>query len=377
MKGTRLIVAGTAILCLAVLTVWVYARRTVPDNSQQRESEIRRDPGDAHASGPDKKPAIDPRIFALPVDPAILGDGTSAICYVDSLHMILYPWKGIVLNAEQWRAFVGGPYSGRRLLKATDFTAVTPIDAPVKYRQTEEGYRPGHLDPGGRFFFQWKGIILVKKEDLLDKSQDGQAPLVDPRSYGGVFEIDVPAHLKAEPELWKKGGAYDPEAADRAVKSVAEKKEAEQKAAEKRAQEPRVYQLPVRITVFGENDHRPSYSDRENKSLYAWKGVVLRSDQIPKAYDKIPMFVTQGCTIGFADPPVNYREVNGQFRPGYLERSIGVFYEWKGVVLDKREVPDKSKDDQPAIVAADKIKQVIEIDMPAHLKKQPKLWKKP
>jgi hypothetical protein len=80
------------------------------------------------------------------------------------------------------------------------------------------------------------------------------------------------------------------------------------------------------------------------------------------------------------EPPVKYLAVDGQFRPGYLDTTIQAFYEWKGVALSKKELLDKSADGKDPIVksavASQGTPQVIEIEMPAHLKDHPELWKK-
>jgi hypothetical protein len=377
MRRTILIVGVAAVLCFAALTVWAYARRTEPEGRRIGEGELQqtqRGPESAYSA---EKQKTDPHVFELSVAFVYLGDGKNRFGYVDE--SILYLWKDFALREDQLSEGDRSPMGGRMRVQAKEFKAIKPIDGLIKYRETIAGYRPGFFDHSCRLFYQWKGVVL-KKTELLDKSQDGKDPLLDswpaldPRRASKVIEIDIPAHLKANPELWKKGGAYNPEAYVRAQKKMA----AEQKAAQKRAQDPRTFQMPVWCVVFRDDEYQPCYCDLRNTCLYAWKGVALRPEQVPAEYKGWPYKApSNDYIIAFTDPPVSYREVSGKYRPGYLNRPIGAFYEWKGIVLSKQEVPEKSQDGQPAVVSPDKLSQVIEIDMPAHLKKQPQLWKKP
>jgi uncharacterized protein involved in tolerance to divalent cations len=331
-----------------------------------------------------ERAAIDQRVFELPMQVASLGDDECGPCYVDLDNKTLYRWKGVILRREQilQTPYAGVP-SGIRILKTKDFSIV-PVEAPVKYWYWKDGeaYRPGYLDRSIWTFYAWKGIVLSKQE-LLDKSQDGQDAIVKPTFPSqtiGVIEIDMPPHLKEHPELWKKDGAYTPEESIRAEKRAAEKKAAEKKAAEERARDPRVFQLRVWVTTFGENEFSPCYYDPENKSLYRWKGVVLQSEQLPYPYKTRKMVLGDVRALPLLvvpiEAPVKYRKVNGEYRPGYLDPTCRTFYEWKDIVLNKRELLDKSQDGQPAILGPDIFDWVIEIDMPAHLKKHPELWKK-
>jgi hypothetical protein len=50
----------------------------------------------------------------------------------------------------------------------------------------------------------------LRKQELLDKSQDGKDAILKPDDFynqeivSEVIEIDMPAHLKDQPGLWKK-----------------------------------------------------------------------------------------------------------------------------------------------------------------------------
>ena len=150
---------------------------------------------------PDKPVTVQP-VFELPIHVAFLGDDQFFPCYVDLGKNILYRWKGVVLGADQVPDAYGGVPSGLKILTAKNFTVV-PVEAPVKYREFDGGYRPGYLDRSVQGFYEWKGVVLSKKE-VLDKSQDGQSAVLDPTAFGQVIEIDMPAFLKGHPELWKK-----------------------------------------------------------------------------------------------------------------------------------------------------------------------------
>ncbi|HEY7428205.1 MAG TPA: hypothetical protein VH682_28485 [Gemmataceae bacterium] len=382
MKRTAVISSCLAVLCLTALVVWVYLKHNGQSNTPTPEGNLSNEQTNHQSVASTEQRATAQRVFELPMQVAYLGDDESSPCYVDRDNKILYRWKGVILHREQ---MLQTPYAGVpsriRVLQAKDFSVV-PIEAPVKYWYWKEGegYRPGYLDRAIWTFYAWKGIVL-NEEELLDKGQDGQDAIVKPAFPSqtiGVLEIDMPAHLKEHPELWKKGGAYTPEVSIRAEKRAAAKKAAERKAAEERARDPRVFSLLVRVIAFGENDFRPCYYDPKNQSLYPWKGVILQLKQLPNAYKEhqIVTLITTGLSVVPVEAPVNYREVNGGYWPGYLDRSLGVFYECKSAVLSKQELLDKSKDGQDAVVKPDAFNQVIEIDMPAHLKEHPELWKK-
>jgi hypothetical protein len=156
--------------------------------------------------------------------------------------------------------------------------------------------------------------------------------------------------------------------------------------ARKTAMDPLLFELPVKVAFWGDDEFSPCYLDLEHKTLYRWKDVVLRSAQVPTPYKTVPsgtrvLNVKPGdFSVVPIEAPVKYRESNGEYRPGYLDRSTHTFFEWKGVVLSKRELLDKSRDGKDALLTPDFPSQgppeVIEIDMPAYLKDRPGLWKK-
>jgi hypothetical protein len=151
-------------------------------------------------------------------------------------------------------------------------------------------------------------------------------------------------------------------------------------AVEKKAKAPWELDLPMQIAFLGDDKFSPCYFDLENQTLYLWNGVVLRREQVPDAYkggiSRIEMLDAKNFPrIVNVEALVKYREINGEYRPGYLFRPERVFYEWKGIVLSRQNVIPRSRDGQNAVVELDAVSQVIEIDMPAHLKDQPRRWK--
>jgi hypothetical protein len=146
----------------------------------------------------------------------------------------------------------------------------------------------------------------------------------------------------------------------------------------KNATDPQVFELEVRTAFLGDGQFNPYYFDAKKKTLYRWKGVVLRREQIPQAgpYNTMPVLIAKDFSVVPVEAAVKYRKIDGEYRPGYLDWSSRVFYEWKGVVLSKREVLAKSQDGRTAILDPNKFSRITEIDLPAHLKEQPGLWKK-
>jgi hypothetical protein len=86
----------------------------------------------------------------------------------------------------------------------------------------------------------------------------------------------------------------------------------------KAAVDPRWFQLPVKVAFWGDNDFSPCYFDLENKTLYRWKGVVLRSEQLPMAYTSVPSGLSLFDVKQFifsvvpVEALVKYRESNGE-----------------------------------------------------------------
>ena len=145
-----------------------------------------------------------------------------------------------------------------------------------------------------------------------------------------------------------------------------------------------VFYLDTGMAVFGANENSPCYVNVETNTLYRWKGVVLRDDQLKQTpYDAFPSGIAclnpKECKVVPVEAPIKYWQTSEGFRPGYIDRTIWTFYAWKGVVLTQKELLDKSSDGKVAIVKPDFSDQrieVLEIEMPAHLKEKPGLWKK-
>ncbi len=217
MRRTVTIGSCLAGLCLAALAVWMYMKYSGPgdvavpleDGSDGLTSNEPSVPTEK-AAIPTEKAAMTPVVFELPTHVAFMGQHMGvneySSCFVDTEKMILYRWKGVILLDEQIQQTpYDGVISGIDVLDAKDFS-VTSVEAPVKYRQTDGGYRLGYVDQTIRTFYAWKGVVLSKQQ-LLDKSQDGQPALLkpaDPDDELSVLEIDMPPHLKDHPELWKK-----------------------------------------------------------------------------------------------------------------------------------------------------------------------------
>jgi hypothetical protein len=143
-----------------------------------------------------------------------------------------------------------------------------------------------------------------------------------------------------------------------------------------------VFNLPVRIAFFGDDHFSPCFFEFEKNTLYRWKGVMLRREQVPNAgpLSRIPVLNAKDFTVLPVEAPVKYLEVSGRYRPGYLDRKGWIFYEWKGVLLDKQQLLDKSQDGQDAVVEPTfrslGAPDLIEVEMPVQLREHPALWKK-
>ncbi len=145
-------------------------------------------------------------VLALDTMMAHYGPDAYCPCYLDEQLNTLYLWKGVVLNDVQIKqTWYDGMPSGIKCVRPSEWTVVL-FDAPIKYWQTADGFRPGYLDRTTWMFYAWQEVVLRQKE-LLDKSTDGKDAIVKPafRSQEiGVIEIAMPTHLKTQPELWKK-----------------------------------------------------------------------------------------------------------------------------------------------------------------------------
>jgi hypothetical protein len=202
MKRTIIIASCLTVLGLAVLFILVCLKRTEQGGALVPERTVSNDQANNVSSPPSEKPATVQAVFEFPVHVASLGDGQFCPCYIDLSKNILYAWKGVVLRIGQVPDAYDGVPSGIKILNAKDFTVV-PVAALVKYREFDGGYRPGYLDGSVQAFYEWKGVVLTKQQ-VLDKSQDGQTAIVDASKFSQVIEIDMPTYLKDHPGLWKK-----------------------------------------------------------------------------------------------------------------------------------------------------------------------------
>lgn len=142
-----------------------------------------------------------------------------------------------------------------------------------------------------------------------------------------------------------------------------------------------VLQLPVTIAYFDKDRISPCYLDVDRKTAYCWKGVILRVDQVPRAYTGIPSRVStikaKGFNIESFEAPIKYIRTKDGYRAGYLDTTSWDFFAWKGVMLKEDALLEKSADGQPALITTTfPTIGVIEIDMPSHLKEEPNQWKK-
>lgn len=97
--------------------------------------------------------------------------------------------------------------------------------------------------------------------------------------------------------------------------------------------------------VPNEATARMGYYDEEAKSFYAWKGVIVRAEQIP-GYNamsaRIDPFDIRALTVKEVPPPPTYYMPlpDGEFAPGfYGGRFAPRFYRWKGIHLKKEQIP--------------------------------------
>ena len=143
-----------------------------------------------------------------------------------------------------------------------------------------------------------------------------------------------------------------------------------------------VFKLEVRMAGFADGFFSPCYFDFEKQTLYRWKGVFLLREQMRYAGPQSRLLVLDAAKFKVLsiDVPVRYREVDGGYRPGYLHRSYRTFYEFKGIMLKKHQIFEKSQDGQPAIVGLNEFNEaditVLEVEMPPHLNERPIQWKK-
>ena len=200
MRRTIIVTSCLAVLCLAALAVWVYRNHAGPGVAPVTDGNGKTGTVSQTSPGPDEKPATAPPVFGLPVRVAYLGDDRFGTCYADFTNRTIYLWRDVVIPREQVPN--AGPSGRFKILTAKDFTVV-PFNAPVKYLESGGGYKPGYLDRSGRVFYAWKGVSLSQQE-VPYKSRDGEDSLADPNDFRQVIEIDMPAHLKDQPELWKK-----------------------------------------------------------------------------------------------------------------------------------------------------------------------------
>jgi hypothetical protein len=145
---------------------------------------------------------------------------------------------------------------------------------------------------------------------------------------------------------------------------------------------PSPYEMPMEMVFFGDKQFSPCYVDLPNKVLYRWKDVVLRRDQLPAGYTRAISGLAMFDPKDFAEVvPINalvkYREIDCEYRPGYLFTPAQTFFEWKGVKLKRDKVFPTSQDGKNAVVPLDAVGQTIDIDMPVFLKDQPGLWHSP
>jgi len=212
MRPTIVITSSLAALCFAALAVWLYVNHSQgaapPPAHEGDVSNGQGGVSDGRTNDkppdPGEKPAVDPAVFDLPVQVAMWGREEFSPCYLDVGKKTLYRWKGVRLTREQLPPEYFRVTAAAPVLLAKDFN-VEEVEPPVKYLESDGAYRPGYLERSGRFY-QWKGVVLNKKE-LLDMSQDGKDPVAKPAFPSQrihVTEIDMPAYLKDQPGRWRK-----------------------------------------------------------------------------------------------------------------------------------------------------------------------------
>ncbi len=125
---------------------------------------------------------------------------------------------------------------------------------------------------------------------------------------------------------------------------------------------PSPYEMPMGMVFFGDDQFSPCYVDLPNKDLYRWEDVVLRRDQLPAAYTGFTLRIKTLDAKDFAEVVpikalVKYREMDCEYRPGYLFTPAQVFFEWKGVKLNRDKVFPTSQDGKNAVVQLDAVGQ--------------------
>lgn len=206
MKRTIAITSCFGILCFAALGIWVYVKCREQGVAPVPEGKVSEGPLRNKLPPLDKLPdptekKVVTSVFALPMEIVSIGDNHFRPCYFDLERKGLYLWKGVVLKYEQVPEQYKGVISGIRMLNAKDFTDIVTVEALVKYREVDGEYRPGYLLQG--VFYQWKGV-KVKRDKVIARSQDGQNSVVGLDAVNQVIEIDIPAHMKEYPQLWRR-----------------------------------------------------------------------------------------------------------------------------------------------------------------------------
>ncbi|MBY0527382.1 MAG: hypothetical protein K2R98_28560 [Gemmataceae bacterium] len=127
----------------------------------------------------------------------------------------------------------------------------------------------------------------------------------------------------------------------------------------------------------------PGYYDAKSKTIHCWKGILFPPEQSPylPPYDRMPEIDPKDvkCKVEDYDPVVSYLKLaSNKVVPGYYGLGRKDFYRWKGVELERTELPDDDpKQPDRQILDAKTYKgSVIEVEPPKHVVDKPELWKK-
>jgi hypothetical protein len=145
--------------------------------------------------------------------------------------------------------------------------------------------------------------------------------------------------------------------------------------------DPFVLEHPVKVAFLDDDLFFPCYYDSTGKTLYRWNGVNLGSYQVPRVYSAAPSGVVilraKDFNVVTVEAPIKYFHTAKGYSPGYLDTTSWEFFAWKGVVLEKDELLEKSTDGEHALITQSFPRiTVTDIAIPEHLKSREDRWKK-
>jgi hypothetical protein len=165
-----------------------------------------------------------------------------------------------------------------------------------------------------------------------------------------------------------------------------EKKDAERP---KNSQQAQILDLRAAYMIVQKQDKyqfAPGTYDPEKRIFHVWRESVV--DDIP-GYSNLrrpPILDPDNFfkfTVVSFEPPIKYIALEGnKFAPGHHMESLATFFRWKGVVLEKNELPEavakKMADHvvERAPIVGPRASLIWEVTPPKYLLDKPELWKK-